>query len=187
MEYNIVIGNLERNLPLCRLSDELYIAAFDMFGDNDLIQECADNLILATDFDYDVIVTLEAKAIPLAYEMSLRTKKPWVVARKKIKAYMQNPKVVTVKSITTFDTQMLVLDELQCNVIKGKKILIVDDVISTGASVDKISNLVEQVGGIIVGKACILAEGEAANRTDIVYLEKLPLFNNQGEPINEEA
>lgn len=174
--YKIKIGNKERNLPICKVNDSLFIAAFDMFGDNEIVQESSKLLLDKIDYDFDIIVTPEAKAIPLAYQMSVDCGKPYIVIRKKVKAYMEDPIELSVKSITTFDTQHLVLDKKHADMIKNRKILIVDDVISTGASLKSVEEIVSKCGGRIIGKVAVLAEGDAKDRNDIIYLNTIPLF-----------
>lgn len=173
--YKMNIAGLTRELPLCPLNEKLDIAAFVMFSDVELTIACAEELIKKCP-DYDVIITAESKGIPLAYEMSRQSGKPYVVARKTVKLYMTNPVSVNVKSITTADMQTLHLSEEKASMIKGRKVLILDDVISTGESLIALEKLAESAGGIISGKAAVLAEGDAADRNDIIFLEKLPLF-----------
>ena len=181
MDYKMTIAGLERHLPLCKVTDELYIAGFIMFNDVPVTEATARELLkLAPDFD--VLLTAETKGIPLTYEMARQSGKPYIVARKGAKLYMQDVITVTVKSITTSHVQMLCLGKDECDVLRGKKILIVDDVISTGESVAALEQLVETVGAETVGKFAVLAEGEAADRKDITYLEYLPLFNADGTP-----
>ena len=182
MYYSMKIAGLDRQLPLCPLNDKLQIGAFVMFGDAELTVACAEELLKkAPEFDY--IITAEAKGIPLAHEMSRQSGKKYFVARKKPKLYMTGVFEVVVKSITTEKVQKLYLDKADAEKMKGKRILIVDDVISTGESLRAIEELVKIAGGEIVGKMAILAEGDATERDDIIYLEKLPLFNADGEPI----
>ena len=169
------IAGLERDLPLCAVSDTLDIAAFIMFSDVEMTVACAEALAKKVP-DYDLIVTAESKGIPLAYELAKQMNKNYIVARKSVKVYMKNPLTVDVKSITTADSQKLHLGEDKAQMIKGKRILIVDDVISTGESLIAIEKLIEAAGGNIVGKCAVLAEGDAADRDDIIFLEKLPLF-----------
>ncbi len=179
MVYSMKIAGLDRELPLCKLNDELQIAAFVIFGDAELTVACADELLKkAPEFDY--IITAEAKGIPLAHEMSRQSEKKYFVARKKPKLYMTGVFDAIVNSITTEGEQHLYLDTAEAEQIKGKKILIVDDVISLGESLKAVQSLVNQAGGKIVGNMTVLAEGDAADRTDIVYLEKLPLFDKEG-------
>jgi len=181
--YTIKIGNETRELPICKVNDNLYIAAFDMFGDNEIVKQSS-KLLLNKINDFDIIVTPEAKAIPLAYQMSLDCGKPYIVVRKKVKAYMEDPIELSVKSITTFDTQHLVLDKKHGDMLNRKRILIVDDVISTGASLNSVEEIINKCGGQIVGKCAVLAEGNAKNRNDIIFLDTIPLFNGMGDIIN---
>ena len=175
------IAGLERDLPLCKITDDLYIAGFIMFNDVEITEATARELLkLAPDFD--VLLTAETKGIPLTYEMARQSGKPYIVARKGAKLYMRDIVTVHVKSITTSHVQMLCLGKDECDELRGKKILIVDDVISTGESVAALEQLVESVDGQLVGKFAVLAEGEAADRDDITFLEYLPLFNSDGTP-----
>ncbi len=177
--YPIKIAGIDRKLPICRVTDDLYIGAFVIFGDMELTVASAEALLkLAPEYDY--IITAEAKGIPLVYEMARRANAKYLLARKKAKLYMTGVFEVEVNSITTSGTQKLYLDEEDAKLMQGKRILIVDDVISTGESLWAIEKLVEKAGGIICGRMAILAEGDAANRDDIIYLEKLPLFNADG-------
>lgn len=181
--YQMTIAGLERKLPLCKVNDSLYIGAFVIFGDQELTVACAKEL-LALAPEYDYIITAEAKGIPLAYEMARQAgNDKYFVARKGKKLYMKEVFGVEVRSITTNAVQHLYLDKTEADSMKGKKILIVDDVISTGESLKAIETLVESAGGMICGRMAVLAEGDAQNRADIVYLEKLPLFNAEGEII----
>lgn len=173
--YKMTIAGYERELPLCAVSDTLDIAAFIMFGDVE-ITEAVSAELLAKCPEHDVVVTAEAKGIPLCYEMARQGCRDYVIARKSVKVYVQNPISAEVKSITTQNVQRLYLPGDKAERLKGKRVLIVDDVISTGASVEVLENLVNKAGGIIVGKAAVLAEGEAADREDIIFLEKLPVF-----------
>ena len=173
--YEMKIAGLTRKLEKFPVSDKLDIAAFIIFGDVELtIAGCKELLEKVPEFD--VILTPEAKSIPMAYEMSRQSGKPYVVARKGLKVYMRNPLEVSVTSITTKKEQKLFLGETEVNILKGKRVLILDDVISTGESLDAVRKLCKDAGGIEVAAAAFLAEGDAADRTDIVYLEKLPLF-----------
>lgn len=173
--YRMTIAGLERELPLCPLNEKLDIAAFIMFSDTELTVAAAEELLKKCP-DFDVIITAESKGIPLAYEMSRQSGKPYTVARKSVKLYMTDPVSVTVKSITTADEQTLHLSREKSAMLKGKRALLVDDVISTGESIAALVNLTEAAGGKIAGKAAVLAEGDAADRKDIIFLEKLPLF-----------
>ena len=181
--YPMTIAGVKRELPICPLNDKIAIGAFVIFGDPELTTACADKLLsLAPAYDY--VITAEAKGIPLAHEMArLAGNQKYFVARKKAKAYMQGVFEVTVQSITTAGEQKLFLDSADAELIKGSRILIVDDVISTGESLRAVEKLVEAAGGIIVGKMSVLAEGDARNRDDLIYLEDLPLFTADGEVI----
>lgn len=180
MTYEMDIAGLKRELPLCKVSDELYIGAFVMFGDVELTVHCASELLkLAPEYDY--IIAPEAKAIPLLYEMARQSAADrYFLARKSAKAYMSGVFEVQVKSITTAAVQKLVLDKADAELIRGKRMLIVDDVISTGESLQAMEELVTKAGGIIAGKMAVLAEGDAQNRDDIITLAPLPLFNPDG-------
>lgn len=173
--YRIKVAGLERELPVCPLNEHLSIAGFIIFGDVDLTVACAEELLKKLP-EFDYIVTPEAKSIPLAYEMSRQSGKKYFVIRKKEKAYMQNPVTVTVNSITTKGEQKLILDGADGEQIKGKRIVILDDVISTGESLASAEKLVNKFDVEIVGKAAILAEGDAAERDDIVFLGTIPLI-----------
>ncbi len=175
--YTLNVAGLTRQLPICKLNDELSIAGFVMFSDVELTIKTAEELLKKLP-EYDVILTAESKGIPLAYEMSRQCGKKYILARKSIKLYMKKPVGVEVKSITTAKTQTLYLDETDKEFLKGKKVAIVDDVISTGESLNAMIGLVEASGGIVVAKAAVLAEGDASDREDIIYLEKLPLIKN---------
>lgn len=180
MDYKMNIAGLDRALPLCRVTDDLYIGAFVIFGDAELTVACARDLLKKAP-EYDYIITAEAKGIPLAHEMARQHgDKKYFIVRKKPKLYMTGVLEVTVNSITTAGVQKLYLDTADAEMMKGKKILVVDDVISTGESLSAIEELVKQTGGEICGRMTILAEGNAQDRDDIIYLEKLPLFNPDG-------
>ncbi len=173
--YELHIAGLTRDLPVCEVNEHLSIAAFIMFGDVELTVACARDL-LAKCPDFDVIVTAESKGIPISYEMARQSGKTYIPARKMAKLYMHDPIEVEVQSISTAVKQTLWLDQSDIDRINGARVLIVDDVISTGGSLLALENLVNKAGGNIVGKAAVLAEGDAADRDDIIFLEKLPLF-----------
>lgn len=178
--YPMKIGDLERQLPICRVTDDLYIGGFVVFGDYELTVECAKELLkLAPPHDY--MITAEAKGIPIIHEMARQNgEKKYFLARKDPKMYMTGVFEVNVRSITTDKEQRLILDKADAELMKGKRILIVDDVVSTGESLRALEELVKAADGIIAGKLCVLAEGEAADRDDLIYINRLPLFNPDG-------
>ena len=180
MTYEMDIAGLQRELPLCKVTDDLYIGAFVMFGDVELTVHCAAELLkLAPEYDY--LIAPEAKAIPLLYEMARQSgAEKYFLTRKGAKAYMSGVFEVEVRSITTMHIQKLVIDKADAELIKGKRMLILDDVISTGESLHAMEELVTRAGGVIAGKMAVLAEGDAYNRSDIITLGKLPLFNPDG-------
>ena len=182
MTYEMDIAGLKRDLPLCKLNDELCIGAFVIFGDVELTVHCAKELLKRAPA-YDYLIAPEAKAIPLVYEMARQSNaEKYFIARKGAKAYMQGTFEVAVKSITTMGVQRLVLDAEDAAMIKGKRMLIIDDVISTGESLHAVEELVKQAGGIVAGRMAVLAEGDAQDRKDITVLAPLPLFNADGTP-----
>ena len=179
MFHKMTIAGLERKLPLCPLNDELQIGAFVIFGDAELTVACAKELLKkAPEFDY--IITAEAKGIPLAHEMSRQSGKKYFVARKKPKLYMTGVFDAVVNSITTEGEQHLYLDTAEAEQIKGKRVIIADDVVSLGESLKAVQILLEKAGANVVANMTILAEGNAADRDDIIYLERLPLFDKEG-------
>ncbi len=180
MVYKMKVAGLWRELPICKVTDSLYIAGFVIFGDQELTVACARELLKQAP-EYDYLITAEAKGIPLAHEMARQARsEKYFLARKAPKLYMTGVFSSTVKSITTEKEQTLYLDVADAELMKGKRILIVDDVISTGESLAALETLVEKAGGIIAGRMAILAEGDAQNREDLIYLEKLPLFHPDG-------
>ena len=184
MYYRMTVAGLERNLPVCPLNENLSIAGFVIFGDQELTVACARELLERAP-EYDYIITAEAKGIPLAHEMARQHgDAKYILARKGPKLYMRDVFSVTVNSITTAKEQKLYLDGADAKLMDGKKILLVDDVISTGESLKALEVLVEKAGGIICGRMAILAEGDAQNREDLIYLEKLPLLKPDGTPID---
>ena len=182
-EYTMNIAGMDCVLPLCKIGEDLQIGAFVMFGQPKLTVHVAKELLKKAP-EFDVMLTAESKGIPLIHEMARQSgAETYVVARKKPKLYMRDIHTVTVRSITTVDLQQLCLSGDDCDLIRGRRVLIVDDVISTGESLRSMETLVNDIGGNIVGKMAVLAEGEAADREDIICLEKLPLFHADGTPI----
>ena len=181
--YHMTIAGCERDLPLCPLSEDLMIAGFVIFGDPELTTACAKELLEKIP-EYDYMITAESKGIPLVHEMArLAGNQKYFLARKSPKLYMTGVVDVTVRSITTAKEQRLYLDTADAAVMKGKKILLVDDVVSLGDSMRALEHLVLTAGGEIAGRATILAEGNAAERDDLIYLEKLPLFDKNGKEL----
>ena len=180
--YPITVAGLQRDLPICKVTDDLYIGAFICFGDAELTVACAREMLKLVDQDsYDYMLTAEAKSIPLIHEMARQSgAKKYFIARKGPKVYMPAPISVEDKSITTVAQQKLFLGSDDADLIRGKKILLVDDVISTGGSLKAMEALVEKAGGTVTGRMAVLAEGGAADRKDILFLEKLPVFNADG-------
>ena len=180
MEYRMTIAGLERDLPICPVNENLSIAGFVIFGDPELTVACARELLKKAP-EYDYIITAEAKGIPLAHEMARQNGDArYILARKGAKLYMRDLFDVSVHSITTAKEQHLYLDGVDAEMMVGKRILIVDDVISTGESLSALEALVEKAGGKLCGRLAILAEGDAQDRDDLIYLEKLPLFHPDG-------
>ena len=183
MPYSPEVAGLKRELTLFPISDELQIAGFFMLGDQELTVNCARALLEKVPA-YDYILTAEAKGIPLAHEMARQAGNArHFVARKKMKLYMGEAISVDVQSITTQGVQKLYLTEEDVALMKGKRVLLVDDVISTGASLSALEKLAEKAGGIICGRVAVLAEGDAADRKDIIFLERLPLFDKAGNAL----
>ena len=181
--YKMKIAGLERALPLCPVNENLSIAAFVIFGDPELTTAAA-RALLERAPAYDYLISAEAKGIPLVHEMArLAGNQKYFLARKAPKLYMTGVMEVVVHSITTAAVQKLYLDKADAALMQGKRILLVDDVVSTGESLKAVETLVKQAGGIVCGRMTILAEGDAQKRDDLIYLEKLPLFNNKGEII----
>ena len=180
MTYEIDIAGLKRDLPICKVTDDLYIGAFVMFGDVELTVHCAEELLKRAP-EYDYLIAPEAKAIPLLYEMARQSgAEKYFLARKVAKAYMSGVFEVNVKSITTAAVQRLIIDTADAEQIRGKRMLILDDVISTGESLRAMEELVKAAGGIVAGRMAVLAEGDAIERDDIIVLAPLPLFNPDG-------
>ena len=178
--YEMKVAGLTRQLPLCKVSDELYIGAFVIFGDVELTVNSARELLKVAP-EHDIMITAESKGIPLVYEMARQSgENKYLIARKAPKLYMKNVVSTEVTSITTAKKQILYIDSEDVALMKGKRVLIIDDVISTGESLRAVEKLVKQSGGIVAGRMAILAEGDAKYRDDIQYLEYLPLFNADG-------
>ena len=178
--YELTVAGLKRALPLCKVSNELYIGAFVIFGDVELTVATATELLKIAP-PHDIMITAESKGIPLLYEMARQSgENKYLIARKAPKLYMKNVVSTEVTSITTAKKQMLYIDSEDVALMKGKRVVIIDDVISTGESLRAVEKLVKQAGGIVAGKMAILAEGDAKYRDDIKYLEYLPLFNADG-------
>jgi len=182
MTYPIQVAGLRRELPICKVTDDLYIGAFICFGDAELTVACARELLkLVPAEEYDYLFTAEAKSIPLIHEMARQSgAAKYFIARKGPKAYMPDPIHVEDQSITTAGTQRLYLGRDDAELIQGKRVLIMDDVISTGGSLLAMEALIKKAGGTVAGKIAVLAEGDAKDRTDIRYLAPLPLFNPNG-------
>lgn len=173
--YRIDIAGMQRDLPLCEVNEKLDIGAFVIFGDVEITVHSAQKLLEKCP-EFDFILSAEAKGIPLAYEMARQSGKPYFICRKGAKLYMTDPVSVHVRSITTDSVQTLYLDSLEGERMRGKRVLIVDDVISTGESLLAVEALVKRFEANIVGEAAVLAEGDAAKRDDIIFLQQLPLF-----------
>ena len=180
--YRLQVAGLERDLPVCPLGNGVSIAGFVMFSDVELTIACATELLKRLP-EYDVLLTAESKGIPLAYEMSRQGGKRYILARKSKKLYMKNAVEVDVQSITTAGLQKLFLSGEDMEYLRGKRVLLVDDVISTGESLKALEALVEKAGGQIVGRMAVLAEGDAAKRTDIQFLAPLPMLDGEGNPL----
>ena len=183
MKYRLKVAGIERDLPLCPIGENLYIGAFILFGDVELTEKCAEALVAKAP-EHDVMITAESKGIPLIHAMCRLTgRNRYVLARKSVKLYMSNVVKCETQSITTASSQTLYINGDDAEYMKGKRVLIVDDVISTGGSLASLENLVTQAGGNIVGKMTILAEGDAIGRKDITYLAPLPLFDKNGNAL----
>lgn len=181
--YTLQVAGLERDLLVCPLNESLSIAAFILFGNVELTTCCAAELLKIAP-EHDILITAESKGIPLAHEMARQSGvNEYVVARKGLKVYMPNPISVEVQSITTKNVQTLYLGDRETKLLAGRRVLIVDDVISTGESLKALEALVEKAGGQIVGRMAVLAEGDAAKRTDIQFLAPLPMLDGEGNPL----
>lgn len=176
--FDLNIAGVKRSLPIIRISEDLSIASFVLLGDTELATLGAKALADKILTDFDFFLTAEAKGIPLVQCIAQEFNHPkFFVARKSVKAYMDNPLITEVLSITTQASQQLVLDGKDAEELKGKKVILVDDVISTGDSLAALKQLAEEAGAIVVDQLALLAEGDAAKRTDIQFLEELPLFD----------
>ncbi len=174
--YRLKVAGLERDLPICPVNEHLDIAGFVIFGDVELTEACARELIKKMPL-HDIMITAESKGIPLIHEMARQNgENRYILARKAPKLYMTDLFTVEVKSITTEKKQVLCIDGKDAEAMRGKRVVIVDDVISTGESLRALEQLVEEAGGEIVAKMAILAEGDAIERDDIITLAPLPLF-----------
>ncbi len=183
LSYKMKVAGLERDLPICKVNDDLYIGAFVIFGDVELTEACARELLKRAP-EHDIMITAESKGIPLVYEMARQNgENRYLIARKAPKLYMKNIFTTKVNSITTAKEQTLCIDGEDAAFLKGRRVVIVDDVISTGESLRALEQLVTEAGGNIVARMAILAEGAAQSREDLIYLEKLPVFNAKGEVI----
>ncbi|MBR5471414.1 MAG: adenine phosphoribosyltransferase [Oscillibacter sp.] len=182
LTYSMQIAGLQRELPICKITDDLYIGAFICFGDAEITEACARELLKLVPADsYDYLFTAEAKSIPLIHEMARQSgAAKYFIARKGPKAYMPDPIYVEDHSITTAGTQKLYLGRVDAEMLRGKRVLLMDDVISTGGSLHAMEELVRLAGGTVVDRVAVLAEGDAKNRTDIKFLAPLPLFNADG-------
>ena len=175
--YELHVAGCTRQLPIMNISDTLAIAGFVILGDTEIVTRTAEELAKKVPEGTDIILTAETKGIPLAYEMArVLGMKKYIVARKSVKAYMENPICVEDESITTMGKQRLYLSQDDVDLIRGRKVLLVDDVISTGGSMKAMKEITEKAGGRVIGEAAILAEGDAAKREDIIFLAPLPLF-----------
>ena len=173
--FTLNVAGLTRELSICPINDEISIAAFVMFSDVELTEKCTAELLKKVP-DFDIVLTAESKGIPLGYEMAKQSGKQYVVARKSVKLYMTDPISVEVRSITTDFQQTLYLSAEDIVRMKGKRVLIADDVISTGESLNALMKLAEKAGCEVIAKAAVLAEGDAAYRNDIIFLQELPIF-----------
>lgn len=175
--YPINIAGVDRDLPLFQIAPGLKIAVLNILGDTELVQACGSALNeRLTDVEYDIIVTAEAKSIPIAHALSVESKKPYVVLRKSYKPYMGDVITAETLSITTGQPQVLILDEKDRDLIKGKKVIILDDVISTGSTLVGMRMILEKAEAEVVKEVAILTEGEKSKWRHIVALGHLPLF-----------
>ncbi len=177
--YAIEIAGLKRELPLFEIKPGLRIAILNILGDTELVQACARELGQRLNaLDFDLIVSAEAKSIPLAYALAVETKRPYVILRKTYKPYMGDAIQAETLSITTGQPQILILDEKDRETVKGKKVLVLDDVISTGSTLQGMRMVLDKAGAKVAGEAAILTEGDRAQWENIVALGHLPLFTD---------
>jgi adenine phosphoribosyltransferase len=175
--YPIEIAGIHRKLRLFEIKPGLKIAILNILGDTELVQACARALSQKLEqVAFDLLVTAEAKSIPLAYALSVETNKSYVVLRKTYKPYMGAALIAETLSITTGEPQTLILDEKDQELVKGKRVLVVDDVISTGSTLEGMRMIMKRAGAEVVGEAAILTEGERAQWDRVVSLGHLPLF-----------
>jgi len=180
--YPLKAAGLERRLQICKISDDLSIAAFVLFGDVEMTVAAAGHLLKVAP-PHDILITAESKGIPLVHEMARQNgATTYIVARKVVKLYMKEVFSVELQSITTQQKQTLYIDSIEAELMRGKRVLIVDDVISTGESLRAVEKLVKESGGEVAGRMAVLAEGDAKYRDDIIYLAHLPLLNPDGTP-----
>ncbi|MFW6269467.1 MAG: phosphoribosyltransferase family protein [Bacillota bacterium] len=175
--YDLEISGFHRKLPVVHLKDNIWIASFVMLGDVNLVNFCAGALATKlAKIDFDYIVGPEAKVIPLLQSMAtFLGNSHYVVCRKQVKGYMKDPVELEVESITTPGKQKLVLGGSDVERIKGKKVVLIDDVVSTGGTFDSMDSLMEKVGAEVIGRAAVLKEGDSYEK-DLIYLEDLPIF-----------
>ena len=177
--YAIEIAGLKRELRLFEIKPGLRIAILNILGDTELVQACAKELReKLKDTEYDVLVSAEAKSIPLAHALSVETKRPYVILRKTYKPYMGDALKAETLSITTGQPQTLILDEKDRELIQGKKVVILDDVISTGSTLQGMRMILEKAGASIAREAAILTESDRAQWMHIIALGHLPLFTD---------
>lgn len=177
--YSINIAGIKRDLPLFQIAPGLRIAILNILGDTELVQACGKSLAeKVAGLDFDIIVTAEAKSIPIAHSLSVETKKPYVVLRKAYKPYMGNVIKAETLSITTGQPQTLILDEKDTSLVQGKKVIILDDVISTGSTLQGMRMIMDKAGASVVKEVAILTEGEKSKWLHIVSLGHLPVFTD---------
>ena len=175
--YAVEIAGIKRELRLFEIKPGLKIAILNILGDTELVQVCAKELAnKLKEIDYDVLVTAEAKSIPLAHALSVETKKPYVILRKSYKLYMGDALKAETLSITTGQPQTLILDEKDSELMQGRKVVIVDDVISTGSTLQGMRMILNKAGASVAAEAAILTEGDRAQWMHIISLGHLPLF-----------